>query len=114
MQKGGAGTRLDYIEFPVLVGGAVESSSGLGARFYSGLAFAFTVACSSEVALACDSKKGSEFAWPLGMLHGRRTADRLVALDVRYSIGQSDAIDTTFASNRSWQFRAYVGFRVGG
>jgi hypothetical protein len=115
VQKGGGETRLDYIEIPLLIGGVAQASNGIGVRLYSGIGVAFPVGCSSAGAFACDAKKGTEWAWPLGLQVGRWMApNRFVALDVRYSLGLSDAFEATLAANRSWQFRAYVGFPIGG
>jgi hypothetical protein len=115
VQKGGGDTRLDYIELPLLIGGVARAANGIGARLYTGIGIAFPVACSSTSTFACDSKKGTEWAWPVGLQVGRWSSqDRFVALDVRYSIGISDAFDVSLAANRSWQFRAYVGFPIGG
>jgi hypothetical protein len=108
-------TRLDYIELPLLIGGVALAANGIGARLYTAIGIAFPVACSSTSTFACDSKKGTEWAWPVGLQVGRWSSqDRFVALDVRYSIGISDAFDVSLAANRSWQFRAYVGFPIGG
>ncbi|UCF20637.1 MAG: outer membrane beta-barrel protein [Gemmatimonadota bacterium] len=115
VQKGGGDTRLDYIEIPALFGAVVQSATGLGVRAYTGIGIAFPVSCSSEISeLVCDSKKSPEWAWPFGLQFGRwLNPNRFFALDVRYSIGLSDAFDLALPTNRSWQFRAFVGFPVG-
>jgi hypothetical protein len=111
VQKGGEGTKLDYIEIPLLVGAVTRNSMGVGARFYTGIGLAFPIGCSSDaVLLDCDLKKSTEWSWPLGLQFGRWTGpDRFVALDVRYSLALSDAFDTSIAYNRSWQFRLIIG-----
>ena len=54
------------------------------------------------------------FVYSIGLQVGRWLGpNRFVALDARYSIGLSDAFDVSLAANRSWQFRAYVGFPLG-
>ncbi len=115
VQKGGGDTRLDYIEVPLLFGAVVQSASGIAARAYTGIGIAFPISCSSESAnLVCDAKKSPEWAWPIGLQVGRRlSSNRFFALDVRYSIGLSDAFEGARPSNRSWQFRAIVGFPIG-
>jgi hypothetical protein len=115
VQKGGDGTRIDYIEIPLLFGGVAQAANGLGARLYTGIGIAFPISCKSDVAsLACDAKKGTEWAWPIGLQIGRWLGpNRFVALDARYSIGLSDAFNVSLATNRSWQFRAFVGFPIG-
>ncbi|KPK03330.1 MAG: hypothetical protein AMS20_10810 [Gemmatimonas sp. SG8_28] len=115
VQKGGGDTRIDYIEIPLLFGGIAQAANGLGARLYTGIGIAFPISCKSDaVQLACDTKKGTEWAWPIGLQVGRWLGpNRFVALDARYSIGLSDAFDTSLATNRSWQFRAFVGFPIG-
>lgn len=115
VQKGGGDTRIDYIEIPLLIGGVARTPSGIGARLYTGIGIAFPISCKSDAqTLACDMKKGTEWAWPIGLQVGRWLGpNRFVALDARYSIGLSDAFDVSLAANRSWQFRAYVGFPLG-
>jgi hypothetical protein len=115
VQKGGGDTRIDYVEIPLLLGGIAQAASGFGARFYTGIGIGFPISCQSESAsLSCDAKKSTEWAWPVGLQIGRWTGqNRFFALDARYSIGLSDAFEASLASNRSWQFRAFVGFPIG-
>lgn len=114
VQKGGGDTRLDYIEVPFLVGGSYGTGTGLRTRAYTGIGIAFPISCSAPTPSTCDRKKSPEWAWPIGIQFGKWTpSGAFFALDVRYSIGLSDAFDTVFASNRSWQFRLFVGKQLG-
>ena len=114
VQKGGADTRLDYIEVPFLVGGTYGTGSGIRTRAYTGIGIGFPISCSAPTAATCDDKKSPEWAWPIGLQFGKWTpSGTFFALDVRYSIGLSRAFDTISTSNRSWQFRLFVGRRLG-
>ena len=110
-EAGGLGdTRLHYIEVPLLIGGVIPTAGG-GVRFrlYSGIAIQFKLSCKSDLA-NCDSTNSPIWAWPFGLTIGRYTeSGTFVALDVRYSYGISDAFSTSFANNRSWQFRLMLG-----
>ena len=112
VQKGGEGARLDYIEIPLLVGGVAPTYGGdLRFRLYIGIDFAFKIACSSErTILNCDAANSTEWSLPFGLMFGRwLDKGRFFALDVRYSLGLSDAFETSSAYNRSWQFRGMIG-----
>jgi hypothetical protein len=112
VQKGGEGVRLDYIEIPVLFGGVAQTRSGRSARFYTGVGVAFPIACSADEgsSIACNRDRNVEWALPLGLQLGQWVdAGRFVAIDVRYSIGLSDAFKSFGPNNRSWQFRLMVG-----
>jgi len=109
IQKGGEDTRLDYVEIPFLFGALAETASGNSARAYTGIGVAFPVGCSADGNL-CDTDRNTEWAWPIGLQLGRVVeGGRFVALDVRYSIGLSDAFKAANVTNRSWQFRLVVG-----
>ncbi len=116
VQKGGDSTRIDYIEVPFLIGGGTTTDSGILFRFYTGLGIAFPISCSSTSTSAlqnCNQKKSPEWAWPIGLLIGKEiSGPNFAAVDVRYSIGISDAFDNSQARNRSWQFRLYLGRRL--
>lgn len=115
-QKGGGNTRVDYIEVQLTVGAVVPTAGGrLRARVYGGIGIAFPVSCTStQVAFDCDRKNSPEWAVPFGLQFGNVSQrGRLIAIDARYSIGLSDAFSATGVQNRSWQFRALVGFPVG-
>ncbi len=116
VQKGGGDTRIDYIEVPFLVGGGTTTDAGILFRLYTGLGIAFPIGCNSTSTSElqnCDLKKSPEWAWPIGLLVGREIGGpRFAAIDARYSIGISDAFDNAISSNRSWQFRLYVGQRL--
>jgi len=110
VQKGGEGARLDYIEIPILFGGVAQTASGRGARLYSGIGVAFPIGCSADVAITCDLERNVEWTWPIGLQIGQwLQGGRMVAIDVRYSLGLTDAFESAFPSNRSWQFRLIVG-----
>lgn len=122
VQMGGKGaggindTRLDYIEVPLLFGGVYPTyNDGLRFRLYTGIAIQFKVSCKSDDArFNCDRANSPIWAWPFGFMVGRYTeSGTFVALDVRYSLGLSDAFSTSFAYNRSWQFRLILGKAMG-
>ena len=115
VQKGGGNTRLEYIEIPLTVGvDGPLGDSGMRGRIYSGVGFGFRVACSTDaVTLNCDNANSTEWTWPLGLQLGRRTDDgRLVAFDVRYSIGLSRVFSNRAPENRAWQFRLSYGLPI--
>jgi hypothetical protein len=116
VQKGGDSTRIDYIEVPFLIGGGTTTDAGILFRLYTGIGIGFSISCNSTSTSTlqdCDQKNGTEWAWPIGFLVGRRLGDgpTFGALDVRYSIGLSDTFKNSQASNRSWQFRLLLGRR---
>ena len=111
IQKGGDGARLDYIEIPILFGGVAQTATGRGGRLYSGIGVSFPIGCALDQApnLSCDGQN-VEWTWPIGLQMGQwLQGGRMVALDVRYSLGLTDAFENAFPSNRSWQFRLIVG-----
>ena len=113
IQKGGGDTRVDYVEVPLLLGGAAPAAHGaVRFRAYTGIALGFRVGCSStSTFLSCDAAKSPEWAWPFGfMIASTNRSGRMVGVDVRYSIGLSDVFETSSASNRTWQFKAFFGF----
>lgn len=117
VQKGGTGTRMSYVEFPLTVGGGISASQGgLLFRLYTGIAFAAKVSCSSDVALIdCDRAKSTEWSWPVGIQFGKWTnGGKLIGVDVRYNLGLSDAFEDLLPVNRTWYFRAIIGTRLGG
>jgi len=112
VQKGGGDVRLDYIEVPLLFGTVVQNPGGRAARLYTGIGVAFPIGCSAGSAanLACDVDRKTEFAWPFGLQLGQWVSEgRFVAIDVRYSLGLTDAFKSLFPNNRSWQFRLMIG-----
>jgi hypothetical protein len=116
VQKGGGDIRLDYIEVPFLVGAVLPAQGGmLRTRFYSGISVGFKVGCSATTQVVdCDRAKGTEWAWPLGLQFGRWSPNgTFVAADIRYSVGLSDAFETSSADNYSWYFRLMVGKALG-
>jgi hypothetical protein len=118
-QKGGKDlARLDYIEIPFLVGAVIPTDNDrINFNLYTGISLAFKVSCSIEetvTLVTCDDAKSTEWAWPIGLGLGVKNANGgIVGLDVRYSIGISDAFEGTVARNRSWQFRAFYGVPMG-
>lgn len=118
-QKGGKGannTRLDYVEVPLTFGGVARTRGGEGrARLYGGISVAFPIGCKSDLAQLCDRTK-SEWGVPFGLLLGKWSAqERVVGIDVRYTIPLSRAVDLAGFSpyNNSWQFRVFVGRPAG-
>lgn len=117
-QKGGKDlARLDYIEIPFLVGAVLPTDNDrINFNLYTGIGLAFKVSCSIDesVSASCDNAKSTEWAWPIGLGMGIKNANGgMIGLDVRYSIGISDAFEGSVARNRSWQFRAFYGVPVG-
>ncbi len=118
VQMGGGDTRLDYIDFPLTVGGVALASGGaLRARGYIGVSLGFKVGCSSgTTAFAnCGNANSTQWTLPFGVMIGRWTRPgEFVAVDVRYTTSLSDAFATSLAYNRSWQFRLLFGKTAGG
>lgn len=120
-QKGGKDlARLDYIDIPLLVGGVIPTDNDrLNFTFYTGIGFGIKVTCSEDtnnqlITGPCDRAKGTEWTWPVGLAFIVRSAGgRYFGLDGRYSIGLSDTFDNSASRNRSWQFKALVGFPAG-
>ncbi len=111
IQKGGEDVRLDYIEIPFLIGGALGAAEGkVRARVYTGAAVAFKIGCSSDTTSAsCDVARSPEWSWPIGLTITRWGSRGFIGLDVRYSVGLNDTFETSAARNRSWQFRMLFG-----
>lgn len=119
VQKGGQDLRLDYVEIPLTFGGSIPAGGGdWRTRFYTGISFGFKVSCDSNRASAafnCDNAKGSEWAWPFGLMLLRVSQNgSLFGLDVRYSYSLSDAFEISSSHNRTWYFRVLYGLPVGG
>jgi hypothetical protein len=116
-QKGGEGTRIDYLEFPLTVGGGISTSQGgLKFRLYTGIGFAAKLSCTSEAQLLnCDDVRSTEWSWPIGIEVGKWTSGgKLIGLDVRYNYGLSDAFTNVgnLSVNRTWYFRLLLGTRL--
>jgi hypothetical protein len=114
VQKGGGNTRLDYIEFPLTLGGVVVMGNGAArGRLYSGFSVAFKVSCSTDV-LFCDSAKSTEWGLPIGLQLAKVTpAGSFFGIDVRYTIALSDAFEVVQTRNRPWAFRVMFGKQLG-
>ena len=120
VQKGGRDVaRLDYIDIPFLIGAVIPTDNDrLNFNFYTGIGLGIKVSCSpdeaSPVPDLCDRTKGTEWSWPVGLAFVVRSqSGNFFGLDGRYSIGISDAFDTSAARNRSWQFKAFFGVPLG-
>ncbi len=116
-QKGGKDTRIDYLEFPLTVGGGISTSQGgFKFRVYTGVGFAVKLSCKSEAPLLnCDDVRSTEWSWPIGIEFGKWTSGgKLVGLDIRYNYGLSDAFTATgnLSVNRTWYFRVILGTRL--
>jgi len=122
VQKGGkdavgdGGTRIDYIEFPFLIGGGSEAGSTL-VRFYTGIGIGFPISCSStstDPQQNCNLKKSPQWTWPFGLMLGRRVGNgrTFVAVDARYSIALGDTFEGAFMQNYTWSFKLMVGRRL--
>jgi len=116
-QKGGKDTRIDYVEFPLTIGGGISTSQGgLSFRVYTGIGFAAKLSCNSEAPLLdCDDVRGTEWSWPIGIEVGKWTSGgKVIGFDVRYNYGLSDAFTTAgnLSVNRTWYFRLVLGTRL--
>jgi hypothetical protein len=115
IQKGSGDTRLQYIELPLLIG--VGTKGDLRVGIYSGIGIGFAVSCSGPSVLAgvtCDRKNSTEWSWPIGVQAGGNIDPAtFFALDVRYSVGLSEVFEASDVTNRTWQFRVYVGRWIG-
>lgn len=112
VRKGSASIRLDYVEIPILVGGSSGlGDGGLRGALYTGLAMGINVSCStSNILVDCDRARTFDWGWPIGGMIGKWGFDqRLVALDVRYSLGFSNIFENRSAENRGWQFKLMIG-----
>ena len=108
-QKGGKGTRIDYVDMALTAGGLTKSNSGSGGRGYAGFSVAFPVSCSTDGGLGsfCDNKN-TEWAIPVGILLGKwKRSGGFVGIDARYSIPLSDASLGVY--NNTWLFRFVFG-----
>jgi len=119
-QKGGQDlARLDYIDIPLTVGAVIPTDNDrINFSFYTGIGLGIKVSCSEDavslISSPCDRAKGTEWTWPIGLAFlARSGSGRYFGLDARYSLGISDAFESSAARNRSWQFRALVGMPVG-
>jgi len=113
VQKGGGQTQLDYVEVPFTFGLALPTDVGVRFRIYTGIGLGFRVGCEAVPPFHCDNAKSTEWTWPFGAAVGFWSRSVLVAGDVRYSVGLSDVFKTSLATNRSWQFRLYLGKTIG-
>ena len=113
VQKGGGQTQLDYVEVPFTFGLAIPTDVGVRFRIYTGIGFGFRVGCEAVPPFHCNNAKDVEWTWPIGAAVGFWSRSVLVAGDIRYSYGLSDAFKTSLASNRSWQFRLFLGKTIG-
>lgn len=115
-QLGGSGLRLDYVDLPLMLGGLIPvAQERVLLRLYGGVSLGLKVGCSTEVAAACDAVKGSSWGLPIGgSIATTLGTGRFVGLDGRYLLGLSDAFEVLDVTNRSWQFRAFFGFPIGG
>jgi Outer membrane protein beta-barrel domain len=117
VQEGGGDIRLDYIEIPLTFGAAVPTASGMRFRAYGGIDIQFKVSCSGtslNPGLNCDRANSTVWSIPFGLQFARATpGGKFFALDVRYSLGLSDAFSTSSAYSRSWQFRLLLGTLLG-
>ena len=111
-QRGAQGTRLDYIDVPLLIGASGSAGQGgaMRGRLYTGIGVGFKIKCAAETSLACADAKGSHWFLPVGLQLGRWSPDgTFVGLDIRYDWGLSDAFNFTTAYNRGFQFRVLFG-----
>jgi hypothetical protein len=113
VQKGGGQTQLDYLEVPFTFGLAFPTDVGVRFRIYTGIGIGFRVGCEAVPPFHCDNAKSPEWTWPFGAAVGFWSRSVLVAGDIRYSYGLSDAFKTSLHSNRSWQFRLFLGKTIG-
>jgi len=109
-QKGGEGTRIDYIETGITVGGLARGGNGSRARPYGGLTVAFPVTCDATNAPVNAFCNNTETEWgvPVGITLGKwKSTGGFVGLDVRYTIPLTDA--GLGVLNNSWMFQIMIG-----
>lgn len=116
-QKGGGTARIDYINIPLTVGGGLVASRGWNVRGYIGIGIGFKVSCSdstNEATGACANAKSSEWTLPFGVFFGKwNNSGKFFGLDTRMEVSLSDAFELSTVKNRSLQFRAVIGTKVG-
>ena len=116
-QKGGGTARIDYINIPLTVGGGLVASRGWNVRGYVGIGIGFKVSCQDNAGLtidACDGVKSSEWTLPFGFFFGKwNNSGKFFGIDTRMVISLSDAFEISTVNNRSLQFRAVIGTKVG-
>ncbi len=117
VQKGGGTVRIDYVNIPLTVGGGLVASQGWNVRGYIGIGIGFKVSCSdstSETIGACDNVKSSEWTLPFGFFFGKwNNSGKFFGIDTRMVVSLSDAFEISTVKNRSLQFRAVIGSKVG-
>ena len=114
-QRGDENIRLDYIDVPLLIGGAAQMGGDARMRFYAGIDVAFKIGCnSSSVLYNCDNAKGTQWFVPVGVMIGKwKQGSTYFGIDVRYLLGLSDTFDTSIIYSRGWQFKVNIGKSVG-
>lgn len=114
VQKGAKGTRLDYIEIPVTIGGmAPVSGDAFSAGAYVGVSLAIKIGCSADVDAACDAVNGSDWNIPFGIILAKRSGNKFFGIDARYDLGLSSLSDGSDAKNSAWLFQLIIGKSVG-
>ena len=111
IQKGGADTRIDYVETGLTAGGLAGGSQGVRGGGYGGVMVAFPVSCASDGSVGggvfCDNTN-TEWNLPVGILLGKfNERGGFVGIDVRYEFAMSDASLEVF--NNTWVFRFVMG-----
>ncbi|MEE8520144.1 MAG: outer membrane beta-barrel protein [Gemmatimonadota bacterium] len=117
-QKGGGEVRVDYVNIPLTVGGGLVASQGWNVRGYIGIGIGFKVSCKDNLASAtidaCDNAKSSEWTLPFGFFFGKwSNSGKFFGIDTRMVVSLSDAFEISSVNNRSLQFRAVLGTKVG-
>jgi hypothetical protein len=114
IQQGGGDAGLDYIEFPLLIGGLVPIGNRDALfRMYAGVGINVKLSCAEGV--DCDAVSSTAWTLPVGISFAKAVGNgRFIGIDGRYYLGLSDAFDVTDVTQRTWRFGAFFGFPLGG
>jgi hypothetical protein len=113
-QMGGGDARIDYIEFPLLLGGAVPMGNRDALfRLYAGVGINVKLSCDAVV--DCDAVSSTMWTLPLGISFAKAVGNgRFIGVDARYYLGLSDSFEVFEATQRAWRFGAFFGLPLGG
>ena len=116
--------KLKYFELPIILNGYYAFSETFLGSLYAGLALAAKVACDLRVddlpqtdcsqAQITGEAEGIEWSVPLGggVAYKFPGKNSLIRLDVRYSMGLSNATKRLDLTTRTWEFIVGYGFGI--
>jgi hypothetical protein len=112
-QLGGGDSRLDYIEIPLLIGGAVPIGNRDALfRLYSGVGLNVKLSC--DAATDCDAVNSTMWTLPVGLSIAKAVGTgRFIGIDARYYFGLSDTFELGEVTQKSWRFGAFFGVPLG-